>query len=387
MPYLTEFVPYNKDMNMYSICNGCDKCDPCGGCSSPCTKPYFNLNIDPYDENYWIWEMGGENGRVKVPKLNETDTKLSTNYSDATLNYQAERHKDTITGAQLGDIITLDDLRDVEAPNPDACSILVYNPGCGECPCSPDEMMWKSYHIPDATEDAPVANKKIKVLTKTDCGCIVEKTIREIPDMECLVGNLIKAIKPFDGEGRMIDVQGGGSTAGFTGGLDPNTGEFYISWYDYDPYTQPGAVGQGKVTGRFTATSSFNIKTGEITYTITQIYYDRMTYTPLYSGSIARPMQHTVWGCFPGTHNLSDTHQALTDAGLRLYTYTFWGGTQGSVSMSINKTFTGTYNITVPSDGASNWIDIMRLYNDWSIADDDGLVQVKYKNPLDWTQC
>lgn len=373
---------------IYDTCtNGCGGCDPCGGCSSPCVKPYFNLQNDPYDANYWLWEMGGENGRIKVPSLNETDTKLSTNYSDATLNYNAERHKDTITGAQLGDIINLNDLRDVDAKDPDACSLLVFNPGCGECPCSPDEAMWKKYHIADATEDATPVNRKYKVLTKSDCGCIVEKTIPAIPDIDCLIGNLIKAIKPFEGEGRMIDVQGGGSTAGFSGGLDPHTGDFYISWYDYDPTIRPEAVGQGRVNGKLTATSEMNIQTGTVTYTITQIYYDKMTYTPLYSGSIARVMNHTVWGCFPGTHNLSDSHESLTAQGLRLFTYNFWGGTQAAVTASINKTFNGSYSLTIPAGSSSNWIDVMRLYNDWVIADDDGIVQIKYTNPLDWTQC
>lgn len=52
--------------------------------------------------------------KVKVPKINETDTKLSTNYSNGTLIYNAERHTDIITGEQLGGIINLDYLRNVE---------------------------------------------------------------------------------------------------------------------------------------------------------------------------------------------------------------------------------------------------------------------------------
>ena len=52
--------------------------------------------------------------KVKVPKINETDTKLSTNYSNETLIYNAERHTDIITGEQLGGIINLDYLRNVD---------------------------------------------------------------------------------------------------------------------------------------------------------------------------------------------------------------------------------------------------------------------------------
>lgn len=374
---------------MNDINCGCNTCEPCGGCKPACGKAYFNLQVDPYDANYWLWEMGVENGRIKVPSLNETDTTLSTNYSNATLNYKAERHNDAITGEQLGSLINLKDLRDVDAENPDACSILVFNPGCGACPCSPDEERWKKYHIPDATAEAEAdANGYYHVLTKTDCGCIVEKTIPEMPNYECLIKNLINAIKPFGGEGRMIDVQGGGSTPGFTGGLDPNTGAFYISWYDYNR-AETGSdnpVGQGTVNGVLTASTNFNIDNGTITYTISKIYYDKMTYTPLYSGSLSTTMTHTIWGCFPGTYDLTASHSTLTNEGLRLLTHTFWGGTQAPVSASINRTFTGTYNITLPTGHTSSWISVLRLYNDW-IADDDGIVQVRYNNPLNWTQC
>lgn len=44
----------------------------------------------------------------------ETDTKLSLDVGQATLNYSAERHNDIIEGAQLGSIITLPDLRDID---------------------------------------------------------------------------------------------------------------------------------------------------------------------------------------------------------------------------------------------------------------------------------
>lgn len=373
---------------MNTIKNDC--CNPCGGCKPACSRPYFDLTLDPFDPNYYLWELNGETGRVRIPKTDETDTTLSTNYSDATLNYKAERHKDVITGAQLGDLINLDDLRDVDATNPDACSLLVFNPACGLCPCSPDEERWKKYTIPDATEDlVPDDEGRVKVLAKTDCGCIKEAYIPAQPDLDCILTNIINAIKPFTGEGRMIDVEGGGSTPGFFGGLDPYTGEFYIQWDDH--YVSPGIpdpVGTGRVTGRIDATNSINIETGEVTYTITRITYQNMVYTPHYSGSLPITMTHYVWGCFPGTNDLTASHTALDNAGLRLYSYQFWGGTQGSVSYTINKTFTGSYSITVPANGGlSSWITTMRLYNDWTIADDDGITQVRYSNPMSWKQC
>lgn len=88
--------------------------------------------------------------KVKVPKLNETDTKLSTNYSNETLIYNAERHTDIITGDQLGDIINLDYLRNVDIdPGLDGnCYELVYRKWaeCGDgCRSAADK--WVNFNI------------------------------------------------------------------------------------------------------------------------------------------------------------------------------------------------------------------------------------------------
>lgn len=353
--------------------------------------------------------MGGESGRIKLPRLNETDTVLSTDYSSATLNYKAERHNDTITGEQLGSIINLDDLRDVDATNPDACSFLVFNPGCGACPCSPDEMMWKKYHIPEATSQAVAKSGFYHVLERTDCGCVRETKIPEMPNWECIINNLINAIKPFEGDGRMIDVQGGGSTPQFYGGLDPHTGEFYIHWSDWWARslldtsllvndvrdTLNGVlcnrVGQGVLSGKLTANSSFNAKTGKMRYDISQIYYRNTTYTRDYRGTIGLTMTHYAWGCFPGTYDLSASHETLTNEGLSLYNgHVFWGtgASTSDENIVINKTFTGSYSVELNAGGSeSNWINVLRLYNDWGNLDDDGIVQVRYRNPLNWDQC
>lgn len=391
-----------------NYCNNCT--NPCNRCKRACAKPYFNLWNDPYDPSYWVWEMGGESGKVKVPSFNETDTKLSINYSNPALTYSAEKHVDTITGPQLGSIINLDELRDVDATSPDACSILVFNPGCGLCPCSPDEEMWKKYTIPDATEElTPDDQGRVKVLTKTDCGCITEAFIPAQPDLECIITNIMNAIKPFEGEGVMIDTQSGGSTPEFYGGLNPATGDFFIHWSDWwrralldisllkDDVRQTiggqeyNRVGQGQVNGKLTTTSSFDYKTGKMTYTITRIYFDKTTYTRDYLGVLSVPMYHYTWGAFPGTYDLSASHEILTQEGLALYNgHLFWGPGQLTVDevININKTYTGSYTVSVnPGGGTSSWIDVLRLYNDWGDLDDDGIVKVRYKNPMNWKQC
>lgn len=377
--------------------NNCNSCNSCNRCKRACARPYFNLFQDPYDPSYWDWEMNGEMGKVKVPKFNETDTKLSTNYSNATLNYSAERHLDTITGEQLGSIINLDDLRDVDATNPDACSILVFNPGCGLCPCSPDEEMWKKYTIPDATEElVPDDQGRVSVLAKTDCGCITEAFIPAQPDLDCIITNIMNAIAPFAGDGQFKDLESGqitptgASTPGFGGWFNPNTGEFSVRWSDWEgtTYTEDKRLANGVVTGNITASKSFNYEDGSITYTITRIHYDSIRYDIIRTGTSPNPLTLTLWGGFPGV-DLQRDKATLTAEGLRIFgpnsVYVHVGN---SYTASINKTFTGTKTFTIPANGGIGaWFDLIRVFNDWVLADDDGVVQGRYRNPLNWNQC
>lgn len=165
-------------------CNSCDSCNPCGGCGTARNKTYFNLHADPYDSGYWLWEMGCENGRIKLPRFPLACPSLSTNYSNATLNLSmGDCEPQIVTGEQLGSLINMADIRDVDAENPDACDLLVFNPGCGESDCSPDVMKWKKYHIPDAGNCLmePDSDGYYKVLAKTDCGCIKECRLPVVP--------------------------------------------------------------------------------------------------------------------------------------------------------------------------------------------------------------
>ena len=161
----------------------CDNCfnNSCG--CDPCSHPAkygcdFDIQANPYDASIWNVTINGATKRVKIPKIAETDTKLSTSYSAAALTYNAEKHVDTITGAQLGGLINVEDLRDTETANADSCDLLVYNPHCSECGdgCKPKNARWKNYHIPDAG-DCEVElgdDGYYRVLVKDDCGCIRE---------------------------------------------------------------------------------------------------------------------------------------------------------------------------------------------------------------------
>lgn len=162
-----------------SNCNTCGK-DPCscGGCKPAKYGCDFNIMANPFDASIWNVTINGATKRVKIPKINETDTKLSTNYTSSSLIYNAEKHTDIITGEQLGQLIRLEDLRDTDVSGADSCDLLVYNPYCSECGdgCKPKNARWEHYHIPDAgdCEMEPDDDGYYKILKKNDCGCIEE---------------------------------------------------------------------------------------------------------------------------------------------------------------------------------------------------------------------
>ena len=163
----------------YDYCNNnsCG-CDPCShpakyGCD-------FDIQANPYDASIWNVTINGATTRVKIPKIAETDTKLSTSYTSAALTYNAEKHVDTITGAQLGGLISIEDLRDSDTHNADSCDLLVYNPFCSDCGdgCKPKNAVWKNYHIPDAEDEVEIGDDGYyRVLAKNDCGCIEERLL------------------------------------------------------------------------------------------------------------------------------------------------------------------------------------------------------------------
>lgn len=161
--------------------NACNKCgnDPCGCSCRPAKYGCdFDIQANPFDGSIWNVTINGATKKVKIPKINETDTKLSTNYTSSSLIYNAEKHTDIITGSQLGSLIKMEDLRDVEAASADSCDLMVFNPYCSECGdgCAPKNPRWTSYHIPDADDCEMSTDEEgfYRVLVKNDCGCIQE---------------------------------------------------------------------------------------------------------------------------------------------------------------------------------------------------------------------
>ena len=185
-------------------CN-CNKCgnDPCscGGCNPARYSCGFSIEADPFDPYVWLFNNCGKLERVTIPKVPETCTSLVSNFSSSSLVYNGECGQDVITGRQLGQLINLDDLRDVEAPDADSCDLLVFDPGCTNCGegCKPKPAMWRNYHIPDAgdCEVEPDENGYYHVLIKDDCGCIKECKLPVVPNGSSII-NYVRDSVPDD---------------------------------------------------------------------------------------------------------------------------------------------------------------------------------------------
>lgn len=185
-----------------SKCNKCG-CNPCnGGCCEPARYSCdASIQVDPFNPNIWLLNNCGKINRIEIPKMPETCTSLSANFSAASLIYNSECGQDIVTGCQIGELINLDCLRDVEAPEPESCDLLVFDPGCTACGdgCKPKPAMWRNYHIPDAgkceiTEDS---DGYYHVLVKDDCGCIKECRLPIVPNGSTVI-NYVRDSVPDD---------------------------------------------------------------------------------------------------------------------------------------------------------------------------------------------
>lgn len=185
-----------------SNCNRCnDNPCSCNECRPARYSCGFDIQVDPYDASTWLVTMNGCLHRVKIPKISETCTHLSTDFSGANLIYDGECGQDIISGHQLGELINLDDLRDVEVADADSCDIMVFDPGCTDCGdgCKPKPAMWRKYHIPDAgeCEIEPDDDGYYHVLIKDDCGCIKECRLPVVPNSSAVI-NYIRDSVPDD---------------------------------------------------------------------------------------------------------------------------------------------------------------------------------------------
>lgn len=180
----------------------CDTCNKGSSCCEPATFDCdCNIDIQPdaNDPRYLWFFFQGCKKRVLFPDRCCDNNRLELDCFTKTLTFWHGKEKDVFAGKDLGCLLRLDDISDVNAPDPDPCSILVFNPGCGGCPCDPEEETWQPYHIPDAGECElePDDDGYYHVLIKDDCGCIKECRIPVTPN-EMTVINYVRDSVPDD---------------------------------------------------------------------------------------------------------------------------------------------------------------------------------------------
>lgn len=126
-------------------CNEC-KQEICG-----CARPA--LGITPKTDSVLRFNLGGvttEYDFGALVKKNETDTTLSADRRARVLIYRAERHTDSLSGEQLGSILHLGNLGDVDTTGVQTGSTLVYDKGdgCGDG-CVSNGAGWKVWNAQD----------------------------------------------------------------------------------------------------------------------------------------------------------------------------------------------------------------------------------------------
>lgn len=111
---------------------GCDP-NPCGRCP----EPALSIEALPNNPGYLRFSIGGncvDYDFASLINLLETDTSLKADIINRVLTYKAERHEDALTGAELGGVLHLGDLGDVDISNLEDHSTLFYqkDSDCGE---------------------------------------------------------------------------------------------------------------------------------------------------------------------------------------------------------------------------------------------------------------
>ena len=121
-------------------CN-CD-CNPCRKkcCPKPCGCPTQIMGITTVHEDTPAWlrfNFGGKSvdyDFTSVVKAAETDTSIKLDIPNRSFIYNAERHTDSFSASELGSILHIADIGDVDISGVQDNSLFVYqkNSDCGE---------------------------------------------------------------------------------------------------------------------------------------------------------------------------------------------------------------------------------------------------------------
>lgn len=103
---------------------GCEKPKPCG-----CAERVLSIEVDPTNPTTLLFNLDGHTVRYdfsSLVKFAETKTTLNADTVGRALRYNSESGTDTITSKELGSIMHLSDIGDVDADTISEGSFLIY---------------------------------------------------------------------------------------------------------------------------------------------------------------------------------------------------------------------------------------------------------------------
>lgn len=409
-----------------SYCDKCNSCDPCNRCKGPAEYiADFSIMVDPFNEDIWNITFGGKLFHVNIPPIKETDTTVSTNYSNASLIYSAEKHVDTLTGNQLGQLINVGDLRDttVDYDTPSMCYEFIYhkygNCGAGcfsaenqwttfspdnenalqdslhyvrgtnaygcpiylDVPANPDQWYyagWKTegehkkfgYFQPREVDEFPKDPVTGEHIFVSQIPGTNEPVIAKLP-LDCIINNLLGNLG-FEVSSAWSVIE---QTAQFGASFDNMTGNFVIRWSDWNDLAQTQRMGYGRIYGQLVWKVKADTTNGNIAIHIESVNFNKATWTKdqgFKAGT--RPTLHLSSIAVPN----GEPEEILT---VTSYGDEDW-------SRDINSLVKCDYTLTlVPGQSPTEPLNFCYIWVDIDL-DDKGYLGAVFKNRLTgWVNC
>lgn len=128
-----------------SNCNKCNSCEKeC--CDNP--MPFFGIDLAPNSNSVLMYNVNGVTSTWDyrpIVEQNQTDTAISIKTIERVLKYAAERHIDTISAKELGSILRLSDISDIDIADVKNNSMLMFKKD-GECAYGDLSNSWVAFN-------------------------------------------------------------------------------------------------------------------------------------------------------------------------------------------------------------------------------------------------
>lgn len=147
---------YDKDMNNCSCKKATCGCDPCK--QNTCCEPFLDIDEMPDSVSTLRYNINGLTAWYDYGNMiyqTQTDTRLSADVLKRVLIYMAERHTDSISAKELGSILHIADIGDVDISEVTDNSLFVYKKD-NDCAhgCEGINNRWVAWNASDYPTDS-----------------------------------------------------------------------------------------------------------------------------------------------------------------------------------------------------------------------------------------